>query len=189
LAIKKFNSEAESIDFSQSVESARKINEWIEEKTNNKIKNVIDSDSLDSLTQMILINAIHFKATWYKRFERTYTEKFYLNEKETVETEFMDSIDPITCGHDFFPELNSDVLVLSYRETRVKMMIILPKSRTGLAGLEEKINEVNLDEISDSLNEENFRVIMPKFKIESEFTLKDVLPKVGSNFKMSVFLI
>jgi serpin B len=58
--VKNFRSEIELIDFSKPSESAMTINNWVSNHTNNKIKNIIDPASLNSLTKIVLINTIYF---------------------------------------------------------------------------------------------------------------------------------
>ena len=56
------------------------INGWIEEKTNDKIKDMLDFIPSDAV--MYLINAIYFNATWKYQFdpEETYQGNFHLEE-------------------------------------------------------------------------------------------------------------
>lgn len=60
-AVDIFNSELQSLNFALSDASAKTINEWVESKTNEKIKDLITSDSLSGDTRMVLVNAIYFK--------------------------------------------------------------------------------------------------------------------------------
>ena len=62
------------VDFVKATESARKtINTWVEKKTNNKIKNLIAKGVLDSMTRLVLTNAIYFKGNWQSQFEEART--------------------------------------------------------------------------------------------------------------------
>lgn len=55
------------------------INDWIEEKTNHKIKDMVSSNSLNRQTRLMLVNALHFKGTWKTPFikQRTSKATFY----------------------------------------------------------------------------------------------------------------
>ena len=65
LLAKYFESEAQNLNFSNPVESAEIINSFVELKTKNKIKDLIDPELLDSLTKLVLINAVYFKGIYY----------------------------------------------------------------------------------------------------------------------------
>jgi serine protease inhibitor len=48
--------------------SVREINDFVSRTTSNKIEDLVSEDDVDSLTRMILINAIYFKAPWKRAF-------------------------------------------------------------------------------------------------------------------------
>merc|ERR1719245_2221748 len=52
---------AQNLKFSESLESAKIINKWISENTEGKIEELVKSESLNSLTRMIIASAIVFK--------------------------------------------------------------------------------------------------------------------------------
>lgn len=91
IARKNFHSESETLDFAKATDSARSINSWVEEKTNNKIKDLIKPDALGSDTRMVLVNAIYFKGFWENQFikRRTKKDKFYISETDTVDVDMM----------------------------------------------------------------------------------------------------
>ena len=86
-----FESEAQSIDFVKSQETADVINKWVENQTNNKIKDLISPAALGADTRMVLVNAIYFKGEWKKKFEvkRTSKKDFYLNNEKNVKVDMM----------------------------------------------------------------------------------------------------
>lgn len=64
IAINDFLSGIESVNFANTNDTAHKINNFIEKKTNKKITNLIKSDTLSTDSRVILVNAIHFKGEW-----------------------------------------------------------------------------------------------------------------------------
>ena len=91
MAMKVFHSEAQNVDFNKKQETADMINKWVEDQTNNKIKNLISPKLLVNHTKMILINAIHFKGSWINRFYEKETNKsqFFLNNENSVDVDMM----------------------------------------------------------------------------------------------------
>ncbi|NXI67315.1 SPB6 protein, partial [Anseranas semipalmata] len=72
----------EETDFKNASEDSRKqINGWVEERTEGKIQNLLAEGILDSLTRLVLVNAIYFKGNWEKKFdiERTKEMPFKIN--------------------------------------------------------------------------------------------------------------
>lgn len=77
-----FDFDIENVNFADSDASALFINQFVEQKTKSKIKNIIARDSIDDDTRLIAVNAIYFKADWEKPFEKFRTREgdFYIDE-------------------------------------------------------------------------------------------------------------
>lgn len=80
-----------SVDFSNKIEAAGTINNWVEDNTDHKIKNLIKPDDIDKETSAILVNALYFNGKWVSSFETyaTYKRKFFKNKNENAEVDFM----------------------------------------------------------------------------------------------------
>lgn len=76
-----FYSKVKSVNFSDGATAAGQINKWVEKETDNEIENLIDPNSLDGSTSLLLVNAIYFKGTWQIKFNPKFTasEPFYVN--------------------------------------------------------------------------------------------------------------
>ena len=70
-ATKKFyDAEIALVDYQKDAEGARKeVNDWVEEKTKQKIKNLIPGGVFDWSTRLTLVNAIYFKGFWQCQFQ------------------------------------------------------------------------------------------------------------------------
>jgi serpin B len=181
VATKSFASEAQSLDFSQGQQSASTINGWVESHTNNKIKDLISADSLNSDTRMVLVNAIYFKGMWTHQFDKkdTFKAPFYLNDQDSVTVDFMKVKKHFKYGA--LPDLDATAIEMPYNNSDISMLIILPNSRTGLSALEGKLNTIDLGEISNSLYKQEVNVEIPKFKIEFDIQLNEPLQKVNES--------
>lgn len=91
VAAKKFLCDIESLNFGNNVQAARTINDFVEKKTHNKIKNFIEPSSINKNTAVMLINSIYFKCYLDYQFSARLTEfgDFYVNENETARTHFI----------------------------------------------------------------------------------------------------
>ncbi|XP_055602044.1 serine protease inhibitor 42Dd-like isoform X2 [Uranotaenia lowii] len=179
IATKSFHSEAESVNFGDSATAAQTINNWVEGKTNNKIKELISPEALDDLTRMVLVNAIHFKGTWTHQFnpDKTVPRPFWTSETESVDVPMMNIKKQFNYG--LFDELNMAALELTYSDSEVSMLILLPHERDGLAKLEENLLNINFDDIRSKMYNQEVEVFLPKFKIEFDLDLKETLEKLG----------
>lgn len=179
---KLFYSEIEPVDFLKSKEAAKTINSWVENKTNEKIKDLVKEEDLDKDTRLILVNAIYFKGKWKHPFkvERTTSEEFYLNENDTVDVQMMHITERFSIKFD--ENLNAQILELPYTNDNVSMVIILPNNRNGLEELEEKLPTIDLMKITEDMSRPEVQVSIPKFKIEQTIELNEPLSKVSFLF-------
>ncbi|XP_049854733.1 serpin B6-like [Schistocerca gregaria] len=175
----KLKAGAEVVDFSQEEQARKIINDWVENKTNQKIKNLIPPGVLSQLTQMVLVNAIYFKGDWLKTFnkELTIPTPFHVAPGSTKDVDMMNIKEQFKYSD--VPQLESQVLLLPYKGERVSMMIILPRQQNGLPNLEKKLVNINLQEILSGMSKREVVVFLPKFKLEYEKELSATLQALG----------
>ncbi len=59
------------VDFKGSTEAARlTINHWVEQKTANKIQDLLQPGTIRPSTRLVLTNAIYFKGDWQTQFDK-----------------------------------------------------------------------------------------------------------------------
>ncbi|XP_062707987.1 serine protease inhibitor 42Dd isoform X1 [Aedes albopictus] len=179
IAQKGFRSEAESVNFSDSTAAAKKINTWVEQKTNDKIKDLISPDSLDDMTRLVLVNAIHFKGTWTHQFNPASTRPmpFWISETDSVDVPMMNTKKHFK--HGVFDDLGLAALEMTYNDSDVSMLILLPHERTGLTKLEENLQNIDISDMLTKMYSQEVEVFLPKFKIEFDLDLKETLEKLG----------
>ncbi|XP_005187409.1 serine protease inhibitor 42Dd isoform X1 [Musca domestica] len=185
IATEYLDAQAENVNFQNSQEAIQKINNWVEEQTENKIKNLMQPGSVDGTTSAVLVNAIYFKAKWLKPFSLSSTRKgtFKLSTKQDVQVDMMYQDEKFQYGE--FPKYDAKVLEMPYENSDLSMMLILPNEVEGLAKLEEKLKGVDLNEISSQLKTHDVDVFLPKFRIEFDIDLKEPLMKMGLNTMFS----
>ncbi|KAL3282250.1 hypothetical protein HHI36_005442 [Cryptolaemus montrouzieri] len=177
--VDKFHSEVESVKFADNVATANTINKWVEDKTKNKIKDLIKSSSLDALTRLVLVNAIYFKGNWLNKFDKeaTRTEPFHLNEKETIDVQMMHLYKKFNYKYD--SDLKAKIVELPYSNPEVSLVIILPDEIEGIKDVETKLENVDLSKIMEGSYKTNVELALPKFKIETTIPLKEPLAELG----------
>lgn len=174
----------EPLNYSQDTEGARThINQWVEKRTNDKIKDLIKPGMLDALTRMVLVNAIHFKGDWSSQFKPRFTREqpFHVSAKQRVNTPMMYQ----TTKAGLAQNADLQMLELPYTGNDVSMCILLPRKVDGLAALEAKLDAKQLGQLTAQARQTTVRVTLPKFKMTSEFRLRNVLEKLGMKLAFS----
>jgi serpin B len=170
----------EEVDFSGDTEEARRtINQWVAQQTQEKIKDLIPPDILNSLTRIVLTNAIYFKGSWLKPFNPAHTENkpFSVAPGQQVDVPMMSQ--SASVGYAEFGELQ--VLELLYVGEKISMVILLPKKIDGLTQLEQHLTPENIQNWLSSINYSQCptSIQLPKFKVNAKVELKPVLSKMG----------
>ncbi|KAF3835528.1 hypothetical protein F7725_028086 [Dissostichus mawsoni] len=64
---KYYKADMKAVDFIGAAEACRaEINGWVEQQTENKIKDLLKSGTVTPMTRLALVNAIYFKGNWMK---------------------------------------------------------------------------------------------------------------------------
>jgi serpin B len=167
-----------SVDFKRAHEKARKkINAWVEQKTKDKIKDLIKPGVLNSLTRLVLTNAIYFKGKWKSQFKKCRTKKnpFWLSANKSVEV-------PMMTQKRQFRYMGNDslqILEMPYVGSYLAMVVLLPRKVDGLAQLEADLNVENLHMWLSHFRKREVSVFLPKFKMTSQFRLSETLASMG----------
>ncbi|XP_049772849.1 leukocyte elastase inhibitor-like [Schistocerca cancellata] len=175
----RFLAGVQQLNFAESEQSTKTINDWIESKTHGKIKDMIMKGTLDASTLMVLVNAIYFKDEWLKVFyeEETKPTPFHLPSGATEDIDMMYVEDRLLYAD--VTELNSQALMLPYKDWRLNMMILLPKEMNGLQDLERNIDKFDPLHILKGMTKSKVFVYLPRFKMEYSKSLKDTLITLG----------
>jgi serpin B len=175
------------LDFERDTEGARQtINAWVEKETRDKIKELIKQGVLSSATRLVLTNAIYFKGDWASQFEeeRTRDETFKVTDEESVTVPMMHKTEEFG----YMEAETFQVLQLPYEGDDLSMVVFLPKETEGLAALEQLLAVESIGTWMAGIAKQEVRVILPKFKITSEFGLAEILVAMGMKDAFSLAL-
>jgi serpin B len=165
-----------TLDFGQPQEAAGEINAWIEDQTEDRIKNLVSPEAISPATRLVLANAIYFKASWLSRFEPSNTRDgpFTLADGSRVTV-------PLMHQTAYFPYMESDgyqAVRLPYKGEAADMLIILPQEGR-FEQVEGRLGAGFLDEVRRALREEYVRLTMPRFDFETDLGLPKLLKAMG----------
>jgi serpin B len=165
-------------DFRRDPEAARKeINTWVEEKTMDRIKDLLQPGTISTLTRLVITNAIYFKGRWREEFDegRTRDAHFILLNGDEIKTPMMRQT------HDFgyFETDDLQVLSMPYVDDELSMVILLPRENDGIGVLEKELSTNRLAEWMEKLQRAEVVVYIPRFKMTSSFGLSRTLRDLG----------
>lgn len=172
-----YQAEASTIDFYQSHEAKKLINDYVRKQTHGKIKDLISG--LDKDTVMVLVNYIYFKGKWKTPFDPRDTLKsmFHLNNTNAVKVPMMNIEDLIT---PYFrdEELACTVVELKYTGNASALFILPDEGR--MQQVEASLQPETLRKWRDSLRPRKIHQLsLPKFSISTDYSLEDILPQLG----------
>jgi len=171
---------ADNLDFRTAPEEARQtINHWVKQKTAGKIVDLIPVGHVDSLTRLVLTNAIYFNGTWRKTFDPSLTrdEDFFTEDGRAVKVPMMRQDDDET-RFNYLETGGLQVLEMPYAGGRLSVMILLPHDQ-DIASLERSLSSEDLDRWRDSLEERRVDVYLPRFKLKANYFLAEILADLG----------
>jgi serpin B len=180
LAILKFYlTKSENMDFKNSQHASTLINRFVDLETNGLISDIISADSIDSLTRIILVNAVYFKAGWKYKFNKQFTRpmKFTLSDNSVIEhAQGMRTTANLRIGRT--EELRANILELPYANPNYNMYILIPQIN-DLSSLNRLVTSFNMSKIENNLRLRNVEVTMPAFEVSFEADVKRTLKSMG----------
>lgn len=165
------------VDYVTAVEEARTaINDWISQQTEGKIKDMIAPGVLDSMTRLVLTNAIYFNAAWETPFNERQTQDgpFTKLDGSQVQVPMMAQ----TASLGYTEGEGYQAVELPYDGRELSMVLLLPPAGQFEA-FEGSLNAAKAEAIVGALEPGQVMLTMPRFKFDSQFSLKDTLSQMG----------
>jgi len=175
-----FETQVDKAPFKTNTEDARRqINQWVSNVTAQKIPELFKPRRIDPLTVAVLANALHMKAPWMDRFERTESLPFYklgkTNQAQTVSFMVQER------RYAYASDEKVHLVEIPYDGAPLVMHIILPKQRDGLQAYESGLSGQQIRTLFSGMAQKMVTLKVPKFSIRSEVALKTVLQQLGVN--------
>ena len=154
------------------------INKYVEDVTNQKIKDLLANDDVDGLTRMVLINAVYFKATWQFAFNADETFEAGFNSPEgSVNVQYMSREADVRMLVD--RERQLEILELPYEDPNRSMLIVLPNAGTSTQDLVQRLGGLDLASIRTNGRRAMTSIFIPKFKLKFKTYLKQQMEQLG----------
>ena len=155
----------------ESGSSAKQVNAWVQQVTNGQIRKIVDQGELQNFF-LLLAHAIHFKADWAMPFKKEKTRLGrFLTPIKAIQTHMMHKMDKV----DYYEDDNCQAIKLPYEGNTCAMLLILPKANNDFSFL----NELYFANVLQGLTPEMVKITLPKFKLEEEVNVKEMLQGMG----------
>jgi serpin B len=188
--------------FKTNPEGERKrINEWVEQQTNNRIKELLAPGLVDSLTRLVLTNAIFFKGDWAVKFKEKQTRDMPFTLADGGKPKVKMMMHTATAKREgakkgeapfryaafnakgapvkgFRDKVSFEVLELPYKGDELSMIVMLPQAN-GLAKLEKMLSADRVNQWIGNLKRQKVFVMLPRFKMETGYAMNKSLKAMG----------
>jgi serine protease inhibitor len=178
IATRDYAAGVKQVDFHTGAESTRKdINDWVSGKTAGRIKDLIPSGALDSMTRLVLVNAIYFKGQWAAPFKKndTVSDLFTIAPGQTTSAQFMN----LTDNFGYTESDGLQLLELPYTGGDLSMVVLLPAETNSFKDFEDALSAEKLTGWLGQARKQKVNVFLPKFKLTQQFALADTLAAMG----------
>jgi serpin B len=195
------------IGFRTEPEAARlRINAWVADETRQRIRDLLPPGCIDTLTRLVLTNAIYFKGEWDEVFSTrdTRTQPFRLANGDSAQVALMHkdvgaaryaafradgSLFPTPrtvpafgrqTAEPLYPDAAGfQVAEIPYKGGDLSMVIVLPRSPAGLAAIERVLSATALSRWIGQMEECHVSLWLPRFRLEGEYELRTALRSMG----------
>jgi serpin B len=166
------------VDFVTQADAARaKINGWVEEKTEKRIKDLVPEKKLTADTRLVLVNAVYFNAGWLEKFapEATAPAPFTKLDGSTVQVSMMRSN---TTSRSYMKRDGFEAVAIPYEGSELAMLVIAP-DKGSFPAFEAGLTGAKVLDVLAGLEPKEVILSFPKLKLEGSFELKQPLMDLG----------
>jgi serpin B len=171
----------ERCDFRHAPEAARQaINSAVAEQTAGKITDLLPSGLINTLTRLVLVNAVYLNAPWAHKFpaDKTKDQTFYPERSHPTPVPLMHLETQLAFHHGD----GYQAALLPYRAGSLAMAVVLPDAPLSefTASLDGAGGVGGI--VSGLLTDAEQRLValsMPRFRVEASFRLDDTLQSLG----------
>lgn len=173
----KYFSDLKQTDFSNPSSAISVINQWVSDKTNGKIKEIVNDENVTSETKLLLSNSVYFKGEWLEKFDKRHTHSatFFASAENQYKIDFMKKIDILK----YYENTDFQFISKPYKSSNLSFCILLPKKLFDIEDIEKKLSTEFLNTVLDSTYNINTSITIPKLKLEYDIELSEVLKKAG----------
>ena len=155
-------------------ETLKNINNWVTQKTNGQIQDVLDKIDPDAV--MYLVNAINFEADWQKVYEKYQVNDGTFTKADGTEqtVEFMHSDE-----RTYIEDENTTGFVKYYKSGKYAFVALLPDENTDIETYVDSLNGKKLTNLLENKQNKTVYAALPKFETTFDTEMSENLKALG----------
>jgi serpin B len=168
----------ERLGFAADAEAARKrINDWVAERTEERIQELMPSGSIAPNTVLVLVNALYLEAKWSQPFGKysTETTPFTRVDGSRVDVPLMHNAE---LGTRYVDAEGYQAVELPYGDGELSMLVVVPKE-DGFADFESRFDAKRLAALDAAMSDGIVDLFLPRWSESFDVDLVETLPELG----------
>jgi serpin B len=181
MIVEQFKAKLGLLNFSQSANAVKTINDWVASQTQDKIKDLLSANDVNPNTKLVLANAVYFKGEWTYPFNAKATQDwpFHPTPETTTTAKMMQQ----TFSTPYFENELVQAVALPFEGKAngggtLACVILLPKSADNFSVMFQDLSGAFQEWVS-SLKAQRVSLKLPKFSLSSRFDLAEPLTHLG----------
>nr|XP_023018607.1 serine protease inhibitor 3/4-like [Leptinotarsa decemlineata] len=173
-----FNVETQNVNFEDRLNTANLINSYVDERSNDRLQNLIEPIELGPRNKIILVNTLYQSAIWKHPLISVEKDNFFTSPNDPDKIEYLSAIADFRvfhCGH-----LKAKYVELPFEHFNKSFVIIFPDPDNNLTNIEEHIFDYLAPHTHDYLEHVGpVSVKIPKFSTTIKLDFKKYLQAIN----------
>lgn len=179
LLVSEHGATTETLDFAGNPDGSREvINDWVGERTEGLIPELLPEGSLGDQTVLVLTDAIYFKARWQTNFAKygTVIDTFTRLDGSTLEVEYMRELELADRRGEGDGFVGAEI---PYVGTEFSMLVLVPEEGR-FAEVRDRLDQDLLEEIDATFTTGPFELLIPQWSDNTNIDLLAWLEGIGA---------
>ncbi len=166
-----------------SLTTAAPINAWVSKATQGKISSIIQDSDITPQTILFIVNALYFKGTWQKPFDKAKTSPQVFHSVGAAEHP-LPTMDQ-SGSYLYYEDPQLQAIRLPYGNGRMSLTVVLPAANSNLKAFLGSLDAEKWKGIGAQMRKRSGEILLPRFKVEFGAELSTVLRKMGMELAFS----
>jgi serpin B len=170
-----------ALNFKSPQKASAIMNQWISEKTQGTINELLKPQDLSSETRLMLISALYFKGSFMHPFKETQTtpQSFYPSDAAVKKVSMMHQVEQLP----YYETEEFQLALMPFKgknqaEGKLAAFVLLPKR--SLEEVESSLSAENILMWTQNCKLEQLSLSVPKFQTKVRYDLSKILPSLGT---------